>query len=236
MTEPPDELATEFFQQDWTIYRKLVDNNYLFHREAYGRLRRLLEEEVAPGFRFLDIACGDASATFTAIEGTPIGKYHGIDLSRPALDLARKQLAGLACPVVLEERDFFEALTEQPEPADIVWIGLSLHHFQRDDKLRLMRAIRELLAPGGMLAIYEDTGPDGETRAAWLKRWDAQRPTWTAYTADEWDTISRHVHSSDYPETDSVWHALGREAGFESVRALYRAPTDLFRFYAFSGV
>ncbi len=176
MSQAADDAAMEFFQQDWMTYRKIVDSDYLFHREAYGRLHQLLQEEAAPGFHFLDIACGDASATMVALGGTRIGKYHGIDLSEPALRLARAQLAALACPIVLEQRDFFDALTEQPETADVVWIGLSLHHFQNPEKLRLMRAIRRSLGAGGILAIYENAGPDGDTREAWMERWDAQRP------------------------------------------------------------
>ena len=34
------------FQQDWTIYRKTVDNNFLFHREAYATLHEFLANEV----------------------------------------------------------------------------------------------------------------------------------------------------------------------------------------------
>jgi SAM-dependent methyltransferase len=34
--------------------------NYCSHREVYGRLRRVLIEEIERPFRFLDLACGDA--------------------------------------------------------------------------------------------------------------------------------------------------------------------------------
>lgn len=227
--------AAEFFQRNWGIYRKMLDNNYMNHREAYGRLRQLLVEEAPAGFRFMDIACGDATASITAIDGTAIGHYHGIDLSAPALKLARQSLRPLVCPVLLDERDFHEALLTQSEAADVVWIGLSLHHFQRPEKAKLMRAIRGALAEDGVFAIYENAGPDGESRDGWLTRWDAQRPGWTAYDDAEWDSVVTHVHGNDYPETDESWRALGREAGFGAVRELYRTPSDLFRLYAFTG-
>jgi hypothetical protein len=35
----PEGSAVAFFQRQWRIYRKLVDNNYLFHREVYERSR-----------------------------------------------------------------------------------------------------------------------------------------------------------------------------------------------------
>jgi hypothetical protein len=60
------------FQRQWQIYRKVVDNNYLFHREAYKRLHNLLIDEIAEPFCFLDVACGDASATVEALKGTQV--------------------------------------------------------------------------------------------------------------------------------------------------------------------
>jgi hypothetical protein len=71
------------------------------------------------------IACGDASATIDALKGTRVAHYRGIDLCRPALDLASKTLGILDCPVTLDQCDFVKALHDRPEPADIAWIGLS---------------------------------------------------------------------------------------------------------------
>jgi hypothetical protein len=36
-----DNPAAAVFQREWQIYRKMVDHNYLFHREAYERLRQI---------------------------------------------------------------------------------------------------------------------------------------------------------------------------------------------------
>src|SRR3954447_10798704 len=78
MAEPlpspvPDDRRAEpsqaVFQQTWRIYRTLVDENYLFHREAYACLRRILGGGVPRPFRFLDIACGDATASVDALTG-----------------------------------------------------------------------------------------------------------------------------------------------------------------------
>lgn len=225
----------QFFQRDWQIYRKVIDNNYLFHREAYSCLHHVLVHEMAKPFTFLDIACGDADASLSALQGTGIGAYEGIDLSRAALDIADRALPRLGCPFVLNEGDFTELLPERLDPVDVAWIGLSLHHLQHAEKLALLRTVRLLTGEGGRLLIYENTSPDGEEREGWMERWDAQRPFWTALDADEWEIVCRHVSTADYPETVSGWHALGHDAGFERVRELFVAPTDLFRLYAFEG-
>ena len=48
-----DQPALALFRQQWQLYRKLVDNNYLFHREACARLHRIFVEEAVQPFRFL---------------------------------------------------------------------------------------------------------------------------------------------------------------------------------------
>ncbi len=229
-----DATTVDLFQQDWKLYRKMVDNNFLFHREAYAALHEVLVNDAARPFRFLDIACGDASASVGALRGTAITHYHGIDFSGAALELAGIALTELDCTVKLEQRDFLEALAGVVEQVDVAWIGLSLHHLQGMEKLAFMRTIRNALAPGGLFLIYENTSPDGEDRENWLRRWDLQKPFWTAYSEDEWNAMAAHVHAADYPETDATWHTLGREAGFHSVREVFAAPTDLFRLYGFS--
>jgi len=226
--------AFALFRKQWQLYRKLVDNNYLFHREAYARLHQILVDEAVHPFRFLDIACGDAGATAKALRGTRVAHYHGIDLSQPALDLASTALETLACPVRLDQRDFVEAFRDRPEPAHVAWIGLSLHHLRAPAKLALMREIRVVVGDRGLLLIYENASPDGEDRDAWLRRWDRQKPSWTALTPEDWDTMAAHVRAADFPETNSRWHSLGHEAGFGEVRELFVAPTDLFRMYCFN--
>jgi ubiquinone/menaquinone biosynthesis C-methylase UbiE len=238
MPLPSNDIAAnpshqEIFQQQWRIYRTLVDNNYLNHREASAYLRQILLDDAPRPFEFLDLACGDGAEIVGVLQGTPIARYHGVDLSRAALDLAEQHLAALDCPVLLEQRDFVASVTTHPVPADIVWIGQSLHHFQTSDKLRLMRAIRAILREQGMLMVYEPSTPDGESRADWMRRWDAQQTVWTAYSPADWETMSAHVHAADFPETPSQWRELGSAAGFATTQEVFVAPSDLFRMYRF---
>lgn len=222
------------FQDSWNIYQKMVENNFLFHREAYAHLHNVLIGEIGRPFDFLDIACGDARASVAALEGTQVTHYHGIDLSAAALELARRACEALACPASVEQGDFRSVVGARTDPADIVWIGLSLHHLRNPEKLAFMRDIRRLLGNDGCLLIYENTSPDGEDREEWLRRWDLQKLLWTAYTEAEWDTMAAHVHASDFPETDAAWRQLGRTGGFSKVTELFVAPSNLFRMYCFA--
>jgi hypothetical protein len=99
-------------------------------------------------------------------------------------------------------------------------------------KLCVMCQIRSVVGDRGLL-ICENASPEGEDRDAWLRRWDDQKPWWTALAPEEWDAGVAHVDANDFPETTSRWHAMGREAGFGQVRELFVAPTNLFRVYCF---
>lgn len=121
MADPPDDDTREdpavaLFQQQWRVYRKVVDHNYLQHREVYARLRQVLVEEATQPFRFLDIACGDATSTVAALQGTRVASYHGIDLSGAPIDLARDALRQLDCPATLEQRDLPRRCMIGPRP------------------------------------------------------------------------------------------------------------------------
>jgi SAM-dependent methyltransferase len=158
------EASSALFQNEWSTYRKVVENNYMFHREAYRCLRKILLDEVNFPFHFLDIACGDASASAEALKGTSVRHYCGVDLSKPALSLAEDALKVLACPVVLKQCDFVEALYDWNDPVEVVWIGQSLHHLLTPVKLALMREVRRIIGENGLFLIWEPTSPDGEDR------------------------------------------------------------------------
>jgi hypothetical protein len=226
-----DQAALRQFQQQWATYQKLVDHDSLAHKEVGAILHQALAAVPAP-FAFLDIACGDAGQMKAALSGTKVKHYHGIDLSEPALELAAGNLDGVPFAVELDHRDFVEALTARPEPADVAWCGLSVHHLSTEGKRALLEAIRA--ATSDFLMIYEPTLNDGETRDDYMRRFArVNRPLWTFLTEDEWEQIDRHVTTCDYPETSATWCALGREAGFKDAREIFRDPTGFYRVYRY---
>ena len=119
-----DAAALGQFQEQWATYRKLVDSNCLSHAQVGGLLQDSLNDAFAGAVSFLDIACGDASMMKTALRGTKVRHYHGIDLSQAALDLAAANLAGFPFEVDLDHRDFVEAMMRRPEHADATWCSL----------------------------------------------------------------------------------------------------------------
>lgn len=236
--EPPgvvrDAAAMDIFRDQWELYGKFLKYDYLANAGAYAGLHRFLMDDIARPFRFVDLACGDASGIVTALAGTAINHYRGVDLAEPALALAQRNLEALPCRVELEHADFCTAMRKQPRPDDIVWISLSLHHLHAADKLALMREVRVGIEPRGAFLIYEPTRRDGEDRAGYLDRFeDIGRREWTALTPDELEEGMKHVRTCDLPETVSDWHMLAREAGFSETAEVYKARNDLFRMFLY---
>jgi hypothetical protein len=229
-----DEKAVEIFRDQWQLYRKFLENDYLSNAGAYAKLHSFLVREMHRPFRFVDLACGDASGIVPALQGTAIAHYCGIDLALPALELARGNLGALNCEVTLEQADFVEAMRRRTEPADVVWISLSLHHLPTAEKGMLMREVSGGLAHDGAFLIYEPTFRDGEDRPKYLDRFEEiGRREWTALTPEDFANAMSHVRACDLPETASQWEALGRAAGFARIAELYISPDDLFRMYSF---
>ena len=230
-----DAAALTQFQQQWATYGKVVAGNWLSHREVGAFLHQTLNDTFARPFDFLDIACGDASMMKTALAGTRLRHYHGIDLSKPALDLAAGNLDGMPFAVDLDHRDFVEAMLSRPEPADAAWCSLSIHHLSTDDKRRLLTAIRGAVGARGIFLLYEPTLRPDEDRRAYLDRFaQVNRARWSVLTPPEWEQIDGHVVTCDFPETPAVWCQLGRDAGFGEARELFVDPTDFYRLFRYA--
>ena len=229
-----DAAALEQFQRQWATYGKVVASNGLAHREVGRLLHEALNETFARPFDFLDIACGDASMMKTALAGTRIRHYHGIDLSKPALDLAEGNLDGMPFEVDLDHRDFVDAMLRRPEPADAAWCSLSIHHLSTDDKRRLLQAIRGAVAERGIFLLYEPTLRPNENRQGYFDRFARTKAWWTVLTPPEWEQVHQHVVTCDFPETPAVWCELGRAAGFGEAREVFVDPLELYRLFRYA--
>ncbi len=229
-----DAAALKQFQQQWATYQKMIDGDCMSHRAIAAILHTTLNEVFASPFSFLDIACGDAHIMKDALRGTQAAYYHGIDLSKPALDLAAANLVGVPFAVDLDHRDFVEAMVHRPGHADAAWCSLSIHHLATEAKRQMVRAIRRTVGPGGVFLLYEPTRLPGEDHATWFDRFArTHRPVWDGLTPAEWDQIAKHIEDCDFPETASTWCDIGRQAGFGSAREVFANPTGFLRLFRF---
>lgn len=216
-----------FFEQ-WAIYRKIVDLDYLHHRSAYEVIDAALSQIGHP-FSFLDLGAGDADCTSRVLVGKPLTKYEAVDLSETALQLAREHTAALGCPVRCTQGDFFQHVREMRETFDVAFIGLSLHHLQAAGKRTFLPELRRIINPGGRLIVYEPIREPGESRDEVCLRWLRFAETaWTALEPEELAKSKEHIFANDYPEPLADYFEMMTEAGFASAQALYTDPQNFY--------
>ena len=171
MAAVPDADALALFQQQWAVYRKFIDHDYGSNAGAYRTLRRIVTEAFPRPFAFLDLACGDATGAVIAL------KARRSRIITASICAARAR-DGREEPGSARLRDRAGAWRlhhgdhETAGAADVVWIGLSLHHLAHAGKLKLMRAIREMIGPRGLF-LRMSRPASRRDRAASLDRYEA---------------------------------------------------------------
>jgi SAM-dependent methyltransferase len=234
--EVHDAEAVRGFFNGWSLYRRIVDHDYLCHRSAREALASWLDELDRP-FSFLDLGCGDASFSAEILNGRPLASYTGMDISPVALDLARENTRAIAAPVSLIVDDFLTGTGSLPGSYDVIYIGLSLHHLSRAEKEFFFGELRGRIAPGGSLLIYDPILSPGEVRDVFMGRWvDHAKWTWKALSIEEIEGAVEHVTTSDFPEEIGTLNRMAVNTGFQPAEILFTDRSDFYALMAFRGV
>ncbi len=154
----------------------------------------------------------------------------GVDLSEGMLAVARAlaEEHGVSTLVDLRVGDLREPPVDERVPLVICPFRSLLHMADEEQKLRALRAARELLEPGGRLVfdVFAPSSEDiAETHGIWLEREDG------IFERADWDEASRtlklSVRSGDSAASMELhwlsaieWRRLIDEAGFD-VAGLY---------------
>jgi cyclopropane fatty-acyl-phospholipid synthase-like methyltransferase len=227
------DTVTSFFDQ-WQIYKKIMNNNYLHHFEIYAILNKFLSSHSKAPFTIIDLGCGDALFMTNALQGTEVQEYIGVELSDVALGLAKKNIAALNCDKTLLNRDFHSFMVNGCPIVNIIWMGLSLHHLPLIQKGGFIASCKEALTMGGYLMIFDPVRRDDEDREEYISRWwDFVQAEWRSLPLDEKQALYQHVVLSDFPETMSTFMELGRRLGFSRVFSPYCDDEGLYRLVCF---
>ncbi len=210
MREP---AAVRFFHV-WDTYAKVVAANYMFHREIGEAVRAALRAQFgARSFSVLDLGCGDAATFAPLLHGFALKSYKGADLSEAALALARKNLAGLTCPVELVQADMMSEI-EAADPVDAIYVSFALHHLATERKQAFFDVAAEKLAPGGILLLADVVREEGQSLPAYHAAYcEWLRDSMTRLDSGEKDAICEHLVNNDLPEPLSVLRAQAERAG-----------------------
>ncbi|WP_375492704.1 class I SAM-dependent methyltransferase [uncultured Nostoc sp.] len=139
-TEEESLRPQELFNEQWKVYQKLLNENFMKHRDIYDILHNFLVNYFPQAFKMLDFGCGDASFTAQALLNTNIAAYKGVDLSTQALEIAKENMTIIPCESTFIQGDFSQLDSElisphiQEDKFDVILISFALHHFQLEQK------------------------------------------------------------------------------------------------------
>ena len=215
----------EFFTS-WETYRKVLENNYMYHKEIYQAVGMLLHQQFAhQPFKMLDLGCGDACYLANALQGTTISHYTGFDLSDPALALAADNIATLGCAANLLNIDFKAGLAQVTERFDVIFSSYAVHHLNSEEKANIFALAKQALTENGFLLMIDVMREPTESLPIYLDgycQWMSD--TWTCLNAQEISGFHHHIRHYDMPETVDTLCALAETAGFSKVTTVYQLP------------
>jgi SAM-dependent methyltransferase len=113
--------------------------------------RRLRALRIAPA-RVLDFGCGIGNSAPYLREAFPQAEITGVDVSEKSLAVARARFPGAAEFVAYDPDD---APPGAQGGYDLIFSACVFHHIEPAEHVAIFRRLRERLAPGGVMAIFE---------------------------------------------------------------------------------
>lgn len=197
VSAPPGIAA---FFQGWQLYQSVVQNNLMEHRQIGTALRSVFES-LEPGFSVLDLGCGDSSMAIKALEGLRVSSYTGVDLTAPALEIARANFRGTYSATWVHA-NMVDYIARCDQQFDVIMTSFAMHHLPADIKQAWLMDIAKHLTPIGCLVLIDTCCPAGMSRDETVQTYLDLIADWPLSTADK-ATIAKHMWSSDFPESEA---------------------------------
>ena len=112
------------------------------------------QAKIQPGQRVLDIGCGTASLTVLIKRLHREADVFGLDPDPKALAIACRKSTKAAVDIQFDE-GFSNDLPYPGESFDLVFSSFMFHHLTGDEKVRTLREVRRVLAPGGTFHLLD---------------------------------------------------------------------------------
>ncbi len=129
-------------------------------REDELRWRLVLEADILPGMRVLDLGCGTGTLTILTKQSHLFAKVYGLDADPQALGIARHKADQAKVDITLEQGLAYQL----PYPQawfDRLITSLVFHHLTAQHKQQAFIEAFRVLRPGGKLIMLDISAPRG---------------------------------------------------------------------------
>jgi ubiquinone/menaquinone biosynthesis C-methylase UbiE len=212
-----DHTLTAAFDAGASGYDRLVGANPGYHAHLRLSARRMRLPGYGRGLRLLDAGCGTGASTAALLAAAPAAEIVAVDASAQMLARARaKSWPGSVRFVQARIEELADAGVRGP------FDGILAAYLIRNlpDPDGQLRALRELLRPGGTLAVHEYSVRDSwRARALWaVVCWSIIIPGGRVVTGDAalytylWRSVAGFDGASDFRQRL-------RQAGFTAVHS-----------------
>jgi SAM-dependent methyltransferase len=144
-----EDQQTGYLQDEWPA---ALGKNRL--RGEWAQVSRWLDEHAVPRGACLDVGCG--SGVWLERLARRFDRVHGIDLSSEMVSSARAHLARCGIPNATVE---VQGALDLPAEAqyDLIFVGGVLMYLNDDVVAEMLRKLRSMLTPAGLLILREST-------------------------------------------------------------------------------
>ncbi|WP_433201271.1 class I SAM-dependent methyltransferase [Nocardia sp. CA-107356] len=173
--------------------------------EYIAAITEWLPIQTAPR-QIIDLGCGTGAGTFALLDRFPEAQVTAVDASAAHLQRLREK----ACERGVAER-VRTVLADLDDPSwpdlgtpELVWASAAMHHMAHPD--RALRAVHEIVTPGGLFAVVELVG--------FPRFLPENAPEGRPGLEERCHAISDHHHAEHVPHRGADWGPKLTAAGF----------------------
>ncbi|WP_067520020.1 class I SAM-dependent methyltransferase [Endozoicomonas ascidiicola] len=215
----------DIFQDHWRLYQKILNEDYMGHREIASFLQQALAPPLKQ-LRVLELGCGDGDLFFRLTPRVSVGHYVGVDITEFALNIFKERLNekdDLPVDVRLHHRDMLSFLTQCDDQFDVIVAGYCVHHLSADDKQQLLMSVLPCLKSGGQLFLYDLFLKDTHDKNAYIRDYMAEvRQRWMSLSESEQVMVESHISECDFPETVSSYREWAEGVGYDGFAQVWQ--------------
>lgn len=216
----------DFFNRQWQIYRRVVENDLMEHQALSRNLESALNnfilhrstEAALPVM--VDLGCGDLALIAPLLQRLPLGSYTGVDISENVLPLAQKALGEVPYRCHWQQGDLLTwALDRKDQKTsdaiDILHSSFAIHHLDDTQKQIFLQAIRSRIQPDGIFLWADVFREPEEPLETYLQRYVQRvRQGWHPLDAQQLESIASHVSNFDLPSDRCTIAEIAKACGW----------------------